>query len=314
MARRQTYRHLPLPPKDLRAVFPPNLTRADVSAYNCTVIYGRTKPVALRRIGLLGCGAIGSVIADAVSKGQVKGASLERIYDVDSSRSEALATRLPSVEIAANPHLLSSRPVDLVVEAASQEAVRNAGLSILQNRSDLVVMSVGALLDDAVRDVLDEACRDFGRSVHVPSGAIAGLDALKAARDQIDSVVITTTKPPTALRGAPFFKGKDPDVVEPTVIFEGTASEAASLFPANVNVAAATALASVGGQRTRVRVVADPAATRNTHRIEAEGGFGKLLIEIQNVPSDNPRTSKLAALSCVELLRQICSPSLRVGT
>lgn len=268
----------------------------------------------MRRIGLLGCGAIGSVIADAVSGGQVKGASLERIYDADPSRSEALAARLPGVEIAANPHLLSSRPVDLVVEAASQEAVRNAGLSILQNRSDLVVMSVGALLDDAVRDVLDEACRDFGRSVHVPSGAIAGLDALKAARGQTDSVVITTTKPPAALRGAPFFKGKDPDVAEPTVIFEGNASEAAGLFPANVNVAAATALASVGGQRTRVRVVADPATTRNTHRIEAEGGFGKLLIEIQNVPSDNPRTSKLAALSCVELLKQICSPSLRVGT
>lgn len=268
----------------------------------------------MRKIGLLGCGAMGSVIARAVAGGQVPGASLERIHDADPSRSEALAAQLPGVEVATNAHLLSSRPVDLVVEAASQEAVRSAGLSVLQNRSDLVVMSAGALLDDAVRDVLCEACADFGRSVYLPSGAIAGLDALKAARAEIESVTITTTKPPGALRGAPFFEGRDPDVKGPTVVFEGSASEAARLFPANVNVAASAALASAGGSKTRVRIVADPGASRNTHRIEAEGRFGRLLVEVHNVPSDNPRTSRLAALSCVELLRQVCSPGLRVGT
>ena len=266
-------------------------------------------------MGLLGCGAMGSVVAGALAGGQVPGASLERIYDADPSRSEALAARLPArPEIAANAHLLSSRPVDLVVEAASQEAVRSSGLSVLQNRADLVVMSAGALLDGAVLEVLSEACADYGRSVHVPSGAIAGLDALKAARAETDSVTVTTTKPPAALRGAPFFRGAEPDVGEPTVVFEGSAAEAAAAFPANVNVAAAAALASAGGEHTRVRVVADPGARRNTHRIEAEGAFGRLSLEISNVPSDNPRTSRLAALSCVELLRQICSPGLRVGT
>ena len=267
----------------------------------------------MRRIGLLGCGTMGTAIAEAVCGGQVPGAELARVYDEDAPRAASLAGRLPGVEPVANAHLLSSRPVDLVVEAASQEAVRNAGLSVLQNRSDLVVMSVGALLDDAVRDVLCEACSDFSRSIYVPSGAVAGLDALGAVRAETDSVTLTTTKPPAALRGAPFFKGQEPDLDGPATVFEGTADEAVRLFPANVNVAASVALASIGGSRTRVRLVADPGASRNRHVVEAEGRFGRLRIEVDNVPSENPRTSRLAALSCVSALRRACSPGLRVG-
>lgn len=267
----------------------------------------------MRRIGLLGCGAMGTAIAEAVSGGRVPGAQLARVYDEDGPRSASLAGRLPGVEAPANSHLLSSRPVDLVVEAASQEAVKSAGLGVLQNRSDLVVMSVGALLDDAVRDVLSEACSDYGRSIYVPSGAVAGLDALGAVREQTDSVLLTTTKPPAALRGAPFFGGREPDLDGPATVFEGTAAEAVELFPANVNVAASVALASLGGSRTRVRLVADPGASRNRHVVEAEGGFGRLRVEVDNVPSENPRTSRLAALSCIAALRRVCSPGLRVG-
>lgn len=267
----------------------------------------------MRRIGLLGCGAMGTAIAEAVWSGRVPGAELGRLYDADASRSELLAKKLAGVEVAGNAHLLSSRPVDLVVEAASQEAVRNAGLSVLQNRSDLVVMSVGALLDEPVREVLCQACSDFSRSVYVPSGAVAGLDALGAVRAETETVTLTTTKPPAALRGAPFFGGKEPQLDGPATVFEGTANEAVKLFPANVNVAASVALASAGGERTRVRLVADPSASRNTHVVEAEGRFGRLRVEVENVPSENPRTSRLAALSCVEALRRICSPGLRIG-
>lgn len=256
---------------------------------------------------------MGSAIAESVSGGGVPGARLERIYDADPSRSAGLAARLPGVEVAANAHLLSSRPVDLVVEAASQEAVKTAGLSVLQNRSDLVVMSVGALLDDAVREVLCSACSDFGRGIYVPSGAVAGLDALGAVKGETESVTLTTTKPPAALRGAPFFGGKEPDLDGPATVFEGTAGEAVELFPANVNVAASVALSSLGASRTRVRLVADPGAARNKHVVEAEGRFGRLRIEVDNVPSENPRTSRLASLSCIEALRRLCSPGLRVG-
>ena len=142
---------------------------------------------------------------------------------------------------------------------------------------------------------------------------MAGLDALGAVRAETDSVTLTTTKPPAALRGAPFFGGKEPELDGPATVFEGTAAEAVKLFPANVNVAASVALASAGGERTRVRLVADPGASRNTHVVEAEGRFGRLRVEVENVPSENPRTSRLAALSCVEALRRICSPGLRVG-
>lgn len=272
----------------------------------------------LKRIGLLGCGAIGTQIALAINSGQVQ-AELTHIYDYDESKAESLVARLDKKPtIVENPHLLSSNNVDLVVEAASQEAIKNHALSIIQNRKDMMIMSVGALLDESVFDVLFDACHEFKKRIYLPSGAIAGLDAIKSVKSELESVTLVTTKNPKALAGAKFFETKNMDVnsiKEKTTIFEGAAKEAVTLFPANINVAALLSLAGLGSEKTLVKIVADPNTDKNTHQIEASGTFGKISIQVENVPDNtNPKTSKLAILSAIECLRAICSDDIKIGT
>lgn len=268
----------------------------------------------MKRIGLLGCGAIGTTIARAIDASEID-AVLTHVYDSSPEASARLVSSLDNrPAIAENAHMLSSYPVDIIVEAASQDAVRDCALSVIQNRRDLVVMSVGALLDESVFEVLSDACAEFRRSIYVPSGAIAGLDALRCVAAEIESVTLTTTKHPDSLRGA---RGATnlPQHGSAT-IFEGSASEAVAMFPKNINVAALISLATVGAARTVVRVVADTAAVTNTHAIEAHGKFGKINVTISNVPDpSNPRTSRLASLSAIDLLRRLCSSSgtVRLG-
>lgn len=272
----------------------------------------------MKKIGLLGCGAIGTQIALAIDTGKIP-AELTHVYDFEKTKSEALSAKLKKKPIIVdNPHLLSSNHVDLVVEAASQDAVRNHALSIIQNRKDLMIMSVGALLDESILDVLLDACKEFKKQVYLPSGAIAGLDAIKSVKDELESVTLTTTKNPKSLAGAKFFETHKVDldeITKPTVLYEGNAKEAVSLFPANINVAALLSLAGLGSEKTRVKIVADPATDKNTHQIEAHGKFGKLTINVQNVPDPaNPKTSRLATLSAIECLRTVCSGDIRIGT
>jgi len=274
--------------------------------------------IDLKRIGLLGCGAIGTQIALAIDSGKIP-ATLTHVYDIERSHADNLVSKLKQKpEVVANSHLLSSNAVELVVEAASQEAVRKDAVSILQNKKDMMIMSAGALLDESVFEVISDACRDFGKTVYLPSGAIAGLDALKAVKDELESVLLVTTKNPASLIGAPFFDGSDinPDKIsEPTILFEGVAKDAISLFPKNVNVAALLSLVGLGSKNTNVRVIADPNTNKNTHQINAQGKFGKISITVENIPDDtNPKTSRLATLSAIELLRQICSKGLEIGT
>lgn len=272
----------------------------------------------MKRVGILGCGAIGTQIALAIDSAKIP-AELTQIYDFDKSKSELLASRLTKKPtIVDNPHLLSSGPVDLVVEAASQDAVRNHALSVIQNRKDLMVMSVGALLDESVFEVLYDACQEFKKKIYLPSGAIGGLDAIKSVRDELDFIMLTTTKNPKALAGAKFFETNNIDlsaIRSPQVIFEGSAKEAVKLFPANINVAALLSLAGIGSQKTAVRIVADPHTDKNTHHIQAEGRFGKITVCVENLPDPtNPKTSRLATLSAIECLRQVCSEHIRIGT
>jgi len=274
--------------------------------------------IDLKRIGLLGCGAIGTQIALAIDSGKIP-ATLTHVYDIEQSHAENLVSKLKQKpEVVTNSHLLSSNSVELVVEAASQDAVRNDAVSILQNKKDMMIMSAGALLDESIFEVISDACRDFGKTVYLPSGAIAGLDALKSVRDELESVVLVTTKNPNSLKDAPFFDSFDIDpekISEPTILFDGTAKEAVSLFPKNVNVSALLSLVGLGGDNTSVRVVADPNTDKNTHEINANGKFGNIKITVENVPdSMNPKTSRLATLSAVELLRQICTKEVQIGT
>jgi len=272
----------------------------------------------LKKIGLLGCGAIGTQIALAIDSGKIH-ATLTHVYDQSKEASESLVSKLNNKpQIVENHHLLSSNPIDLVVEAASQDAVKDVALSVLQNRKDLMIMSVGALLDESVFQVLSDACIEFKKTIYLPSGAIAGIDALKSVRDELESVTLTTTKHPRSLKGAKFFETSDVDIdkiTSKTTIFEGVSKDAVGLFPKNINVAALLSLAGLGSEKTKVRIVADPGTNKNTHEIVAEGNFGKMSFKIENVPDENnPKTSRLAILSAIQRLKQICSDDIQLGT
>ena len=179
-------------------------------------------------------------------------------------------------------------------------------------------MSVGALLDESVYEIISDACKEFKKTVYLPSGAISGLDALKSVRSELESVTITTTKHPNSLKGAKFFDASNIEldkISETTTIFEGSASEAVRLFPKNVNVSALLSLAGIGSHETIVKVVVDPSTDKNTHHIESKGKFGKITTTIENVPdSTNPKTSRLAVLSAIEMLRSICTAEIKSGT
>ena len=149
---------------------------------------------------------------------------------------------------------------------------------------------------------------------HVVAGSRTadGLDGLKGAcAGRVDAVTITTRKPPQGLAGAPYVEAHGIDVytfTTETVIFEGSAREACQGFPANVNVAAAVSLAGIGPDRTRIRILVAPGSTRNMHDVEVQGEFGRLTTHIENIPTDNPRTGKLAYLSAIAMLKQMVSP------
>ncbi|QLH07262.1 aspartate dehydrogenase [Nitrosopumilus ureiphilus] len=272
----------------------------------------------MKKIGLLGCGAIGTQIALAIDSGKIPG-MLTHVYDVSKETAIELVSKLNSKpEIVENSHLLSSHSVNIIVEAASQDAVKDVGLSVLQNKRDLMIMSVGALLDESIYAILSDACNHFKKTIYLPSGAIAGLDGIKSVKDELESVSITTTKHPHSLKGAKFFETSQIDldaICSPTTIFEGTAKQAVSLFPANINVAALLSLSGIGSEKTIVKIIADPDTDKNTHHIEAEGKFGKMNFTIENFPdSNNPKTSRLAILSAIETLRKYCSDDIQIGT
>jgi len=176
-------------------------------------------------------------------------------------------------------------------------------------------MSVGGLLGN--EKLLDSA-RLKGVKVYIPSGAICGIDGLKAASiGRIDTVVLTTRKPPRGLEGAPYLKEKNIDIgriKEETVIFEGTASEAMAGFPKNINVSAVLSLAGIGASKTLVRIVTSPDYKGNTHEVEVSGEFGRIITKSENLPSKtNPKTSALAVMSAIAALEGALS-SVRIGT
>lgn len=271
-------------------------------------------------VGLIGCGAIGTVLAHAMDEGRAGDARLVAVYDLMLEKSRELVNGLTSKPKIAETleKLLEYRDIDLIVEAASQGAVRQYASRVLRAGKNLMIMSVGALVDyDLTEEIRNEA-RAFGKRVYLPSGAIAGLDGVKAAAiGRIDKVILTTRKPPAGLKDVPYVRrsGIDIDALkEPTVVYEGRASEACKLFPLNVNVAAALSLAGIGQENTEIRVIADPTMERNVHEVSVKGEFGELKTRTENVPSaENPKTSYLAALSAVATLKKITEHML-IGT
>jgi aspartate dehydrogenase len=265
------------------------------------------------RIGIVGCGTIGSEIALAIDEKKVE-CVLVALWDKDKEKAQVLSNRLKNQSPKIAPPISWADDVDLIVESASQQAVSELLPLAIEKGKDILVMSVGGLIgkEELINRAKEKDCRIF-----IPSGALAGLDAVQSANiGEIKSATLTTIKPPKALLGAPYIEQRGIDLFsfnEQTTIYEGNAREAIKLFPANVNVAAALSLAGIGVDKTKVKIVVDPNAETNIHKIEVEGDFGKITAQTENNPSpSNPRTSYLAILSAISLLRKLTSP-LRIG-
>lgn len=272
------------------------------------------------KVALVGCGFIGASLAKAIEKEMTEHMKLATIHDEIRGKAASLAKDLrakPSVAENVDS-IIGDDEIELVIEAASQTAAKTIVPKALTAGKHVMVMSVGALADDAFRREVESIAKRQNAKLYIPSGAIGGLDWIKAASSVgLDKVTITTRKPPKALEGAPYVVRNRIDlnaIDRPTQIYEGPAADAASSFPENVNVAVALSLAGIGVHKTLVRVIADPVIQRNIHEISAEGAAGKITIRVENSPAPtNPKTSWVAALSAIQKLKSMAQ-SLSLGT
>ncbi len=266
---------------------------------------------------MLGGGTIARLVLE-----QFRAGELPRIEFValcgrsDTSRGAALAREFNVAYVVGAARLLEQEP-DVVLEAASHQAVRDHLVQFLEHGISVIVLSAGALTDDRVRHAAEQAAEKSGALLYVPSGGIGGLDALKSAcRAGVEEVSIQVAKPPAAWKGIPFVEALGVDLGQlkgPHTLFEGTARDGVPHFPQNVNIAAVLSLAGVGPDRTRLKVVADPDLSLNTHTIRVSGRTGRFTVVLENVPTpDNPKTSWLACCSALSALRAIAA-NVRYG-
>ncbi len=266
----------------------------------------------VKTVAIAGLGAIGLPLARALDTG-VDGLRLVAVACRDRVKGRAnLAGFQSAPQIVDIPELAEA---DIVVECAPAALFERVALPALEAGRIFIPASAGALLP---RMHLAKLALQTGARIVVPTGALLGLDAVRAAAEgPIESVTIETRKPPMSLAGAPYLERNGIDVMDlirPLLVFDGNALEAAAGFPANVNVAAALAMAGIGPIRTRVQIWADPEVTRNIHTIRVEAEAARFTMTIENVPSaENPKTGQLTPLSLLACLRGLVSP-LKVGS
>ena len=265
------------------------------------------------KMGIVGCGAIGSALARAIEQKFNNKACLVGLNDLDGDKAASLAGNLTK-----SPPVLSLealiRECDLVIEATGAKVSAEIARKALLSDRDVMIMSVGGLVGSDVFDIANQRCRH----IYIPSGAICGLDGVKAAAiGTISQATITTRKPPKGLQGAPYIVENKIDleaIHEETLIFEGSAEEAIKGFPQNVNVAVSLSFAGIGIEKTRVRVMCSPHITVNSHEVVIEGDFGKLTTRTDSYPApENPKTSYLAILAGIATLKGLLD-YVRVGT
>jgi aspartate dehydrogenase len=270
--------------------------------------------------GLIGCGAIGTVIAEAIDAGKAGDIELVAIYDLVKEQAEKLVNRLKKKPRIANEadDLISDSKIQIVIEAASPAAVKQYAVRLLSANKDLMVMSAAALIDEQLYTEIANLAKNKGRKIYVPSGAIVGLDNIKSASiGNISEVTLTTRKPPQSFEGAPLVEQNHIDLnslKKPLVLFEGSAKEAVKMFPQNVNVSATLSLAGIGPEKTKVRIITDPDTKVISHEIHVKGDFGEFETRTVNRPfPTNPKTSFIAALSAIATLKKI-SQNIIIGT
>jgi aspartate dehydrogenase len=252
-------------------------------------------------LGIIGCGAIGTDLALAADK--IKEIEKIYLYDIKEKASKDLYKKIKKAEIKKVKDFLPL--VDVVFEGASQQAVQNYAEEVLNAGKDLILMSVGSLIEESFRNKLKDKARVKKCKIYIPSGAICGIDGIFSANiGGLDDVTLVTTKPPESF-------GKS--YITRTVLFKGNACDAVKNFPANINVAASLSLAGKGFDLTKVQIVADPVVSRISHKILAHGQFGRLRVELENMPNpNNPGSSYMASLSAIATLKKIIDP-IQIG-
>ena len=265
------------------------------------------------RVAVAGLGAVGLPVARALAAG-IEGLELAAVSARDRDRARRRMAAI-APEIPVLPAAELARHAGIVVECVPKAAFAEIAAPVVEAGKILVTVSGAALL---VNDALIRRAGATGARIVLATGALLGLDAVRAAAEgEIAEIRMITRKPPRSLKGAPYLEehGIDiDDLAGPLRVFEGTAREGAAGFPANVNVAAALGLAGVGPDRTRLEIWADPALERNTHEIAVEADSARLAMKIENVPSEeNPGTGKITALSVIAALRGLGAP-LKVGS
>ena len=268
---------------------------------------------AVLKVAIAGFGAIGKAVARKLAAGAIPRVALVAVASRDESKA-ARALAEAGIDVPVRPIESLSRFADVVIECAPAAVLDRIARPVLTAGKKVIVVSVGALLR---QPDLIELARRHGGQIIVPSGALLGLDAVSAAAEgKIHSVRMVTRKPIAGLSGAPYLEEHKIDISglrEPMRVFEGTAREAALGFPANLNVAVALSLAGIGPDETRIEIWADPAINRNIHRILLDSDAAKLDMTIENIPSENPKTGRMAALSVLSTLRKL-QAELRVGS
>ncbi len=263
------------------------------------------------KAGIVGCGSIGKVIAEAIVNKFSDTVELIGVCDIDEKKAREFLEGLTvqAKNLSKSEIILGS---DLVIEAASAKVSYEVAKEALEAGKDVIVMSTGGLLG---KPDLSEIAKAAGARIYLPSGAVCGLDGAKSAMmANVEEVTLTTRKPPKGLEGAPYVVYSRIDLNSlkgETVIFDGTAEEAVRGFPKNVNVSATLSLCTLGAAKTRVRIITSPDFKTNSHEIEIKGDFGTLRAVTENVPMPgNPKTSYLAALSAIATLKNIVSSKI----
>ncbi|MGI8525560.1 MAG: aspartate dehydrogenase [Pseudolabrys sp.] len=265
------------------------------------------------KVAIAGMGAIGATLVRQLSRGDVPGVDLVGVSVRDMAKGratlDAMGVNVPMVALEQLAVI-----ADVVIECIPAALLEQVVRPVLNAGKKVVVLSVGALLN---HPDLIELARATGGQVIVPTGALLGLDAVCAAAEgKIHSVTMVTRKPIVGLLGARYLIENSIDIAhakQPVRLFKGTAREAAKGFPANLNVAVALSLAGIGPDRTTLEIWADPTVTRNTHRILVDSDAARIDMTIENIPSENPKTGRITALSVLSTLRKL-NAALRVGS
>ncbi|MDO8878499.1 MAG: aspartate dehydrogenase [Pseudolabrys sp.] len=265
------------------------------------------------RIGIAGLGAVGLDVARRLIDGVIPGMTLTAVAVRDADKARRALPQIGDL-IALRTLETLADDCDVVVECLPPALFRDIAIPVIDKGRIFMPLSAAQLLHNG--DLVERA-KAAGARIIVPTGALIGFDAVRAAAEgTIHSVDMVTRKPPAGLEGAPYLTGRGLSVIgvkEPTKVFEGSAREGAKGFPANVNVAAALSLAGIGPDRTRLQIWADPTVTRNTHTITVDADAMRFTMTIENVPSENPRTGKSVAPSTIAALRGLVS-ELKIGS